>query len=67
MSRRAATRARWLRRAAVVVVVLAAGMVIVFEPIVWEDGHAGFRAEEIVAVTDSGPEMFTNLSWEGWE
>jgi len=34
--------------------VLAPGMVLVFEPVVWEDGHAGFRAEEIVAVTDDG-------------
>jgi Xaa-Pro aminopeptidase len=32
--------------------VLAPGMVLVFEPIVWDDGSAGFRAEEIVAVTD---------------
>ena len=32
--------------------VLGSGMVLVFEPIVWDDGSAGFRAEEIVAVTD---------------
>ena len=32
--------------------VLAPGMVLVFEPIVWDDGEAGFRAEEVVAVTD---------------
>jgi Xaa-Pro dipeptidase len=36
--------------------VLAPGMVLVFEPVVWDDGHAGFRAEEIVAVTDDGHE-----------
>ena len=36
--------------------VLAPGMVLVFEPVVWEDGHAGFRAEEIVAVSDDGYE-----------
>jgi len=36
--------------------VLAPGMVLVFEPVVWDDGSAGFRAEEIVAVTDDGYE-----------
>jgi Xaa-Pro dipeptidase len=36
--------------------VLAPGMVLVFEPVVWDDGKAGFRAEEIVAVTDDGYE-----------
>jgi Xaa-Pro dipeptidase len=36
--------------------VLAPGMVLVFEPVIWDDGHAGFRAEEIVAVTEDGYE-----------
>jgi Xaa-Pro dipeptidase len=36
--------------------VLAPNMVLVFEPIVWDDGRSGFRAEEIVAVTDDGYE-----------
>jgi Xaa-Pro dipeptidase len=36
--------------------VLAPGMVLVFEPIAWDEGHSGFRAEEIVAVTDDGYE-----------
>jgi Xaa-Pro dipeptidase len=39
--------------------VLAPGMVLVFEPIVWEDGEAGFRAEEIVALTDDGHERLS--------
>ena len=39
--------------------VLAPGMVLVFEPIVWDDGDAGFRAEEIVAVTDDGYERLS--------
>lgn len=34
--------------------VLAAGMVLVLEPVVWEDGVGGYRSEEIVAVTDDG-------------
>ena len=36
--------------------VLVPGMVLVFEPVVWDDGNAGFRAEEILAVTDDGYE-----------
>jgi len=39
--------------------VLAPGMVLVFEPIVWDDGEAGFRAEEIVALTDDGYERLS--------
>jgi Xaa-Pro aminopeptidase len=34
--------------------VLEAGMVLVLEPIVWEDGAAGYRAEEVVVITDDG-------------
>ena len=34
--------------------VLQPGMVLVFEPVIWDDGHAGHRSEEIVAVTDDG-------------
>jgi Xaa-Pro dipeptidase len=30
------------------------GMVIVFEPVIWEEGAAGYRSEDIVAVTDTG-------------
>lgn len=34
--------------------VMAPGMVLVLEPVVWQDGVGGYRAEEIVAVTDDG-------------
>jgi len=34
--------------------VLAAGTVLVLEPLVWDDGASGYRAEEVVAVTDDG-------------
>jgi len=34
--------------------VLQPGMVLVFEPVIWDDGEAGHRSEEIVAVTDDG-------------
>ena len=33
---------------------LAAGMVLVFEPVIWADEVGGYRAEEIVAVTGAG-------------
>jgi Xaa-Pro aminopeptidase len=35
-------------------IVLAPGMVLVLEPAIWDDGAAGYRSEEIVAVTDDG-------------
>jgi Xaa-Pro dipeptidase len=35
-------------------IVLQPGMVLVFEPVIWEDGHCGHRSEEIVAVTEDG-------------
>lgn len=33
---------------------LQPGMVLVFEPVIWDDGRCGHRSEEIVAVTDDG-------------
>ena len=35
-------------------IVLEPGMVFVLEPVIWDDGEAGHRSEEIVAVTDNG-------------
>lgn len=40
-------------------VVLEPGMVLVFEPVVWEEGAGGHRAEEGVLVTESGYERIT--------
>jgi Xaa-Pro dipeptidase len=34
--------------------VMAPGMVLVLEPVIWDDGAAGYRSEDIVAVTDDG-------------
>ena len=34
--------------------VMAPGMVLVLEPVIWDDGVGGYRAEEIVAVTQDG-------------
>jgi Xaa-Pro aminopeptidase len=30
------------------------GMVVVLEPVVWEDGTGGYRSEEIVVITEEG-------------
>jgi Xaa-Pro aminopeptidase len=38
---------------------LAEGMILVLEPIVWRDGTASYRAEEIVVVTADGCRMLT--------
>jgi len=37
--------------------VLEPGMAIVVEPVTWQDGHAGWRCEELVFVTDGGYEL----------
>jgi Xaa-Pro aminopeptidase len=34
--------------------VLQAGMVLVLEPVVWEDGTGGYRSEEIIVITEEG-------------
>jgi Xaa-Pro dipeptidase len=34
--------------------IIEPGMVVVFEPVIWEDGAAGYRSEDIVTVTDTG-------------
>ncbi len=36
--------------------VLEPGMALVIEPVTWEDGHMGYRCEELVLVTESGYE-----------
>ena len=44
--------------------VLQAGTVLVFEPIVWEDGAAGYRAEEVLVVTDDGYVSMTDYPYD---
>jgi Xaa-Pro aminopeptidase len=34
--------------------VLQPGMVLVLEPVVWEDGTGGYRSEEILVITEEG-------------
>jgi Xaa-Pro aminopeptidase len=43
--------------------VLAAGMVLVLEPIVWEDGYAGYRSEEVFLITDDGWEQLSDYPY----
>jgi Xaa-Pro aminopeptidase len=45
-------------------VVLAPGNVLVLEPVIWDDGQTGFRAEDIVAVTEDGAEVLSNLTYD---
>ena len=44
--------------------VLAPGMVLVLEPLVWEDGTAGYRGEEVVAITEEGYVSLTDYPYD---
>jgi Xaa-Pro aminopeptidase len=44
--------------------VLAAGMVLVLEPLVWDEGAAGYRAEEVIHITDGGYESMTDYPYD---
>jgi Xaa-Pro dipeptidase len=44
--------------------VLAEGMVLVLEPIVWEDGAAGYRSEEVLLITKDGWEPLTDYPYD---
>jgi Xaa-Pro dipeptidase len=39
--------------------VLEPGMALVLEPVTWQDGHSGWRCEELVVVTDDGYERIS--------
>ncbi|UDY36712.1 M24 family metallopeptidase [Dermatobacter hominis] len=43
---------------------LEAGMVLVLEPLVWDDGAAGYRAEEVVVITEDGWEPMTDYPYD---
>ena len=43
--------------------VFPAGMVLVLEPVVWEDGTGGYRSEEIVVITEDGWMPFTDYPY----
>ncbi len=44
--------------------VFPAGMVLVLEPVVWEDGTGGYRSEEIVVITENGWMPLTDYPYE---
>jgi len=44
--------------------VLAPGMVLVLEPLVWDDGASGYRAEEVVAITEDGWISLTDYPYD---
>ncbi len=43
--------------------VLEAGNILVLEPIVWEDGTGGYRAEEVMLITDDGYTMLSDYPY----
>lgn len=44
--------------------VLAEDMVLVLEPVVWQDGHAGYRSEEVLHITEDGWEPMTDYRYD---
>lgn len=44
-------------------VVLTPGMVLVLEPVIWDDGWCGYRSEDIVVVTDDGWEPLSDHTY----
>ncbi|TFV56994.1 aminopeptidase P family protein [Mycobacterium sp. PS03-16] len=43
--------------------VFPAGMLLVLEPVVWEDGTGGYRSEEIVVITEDGYQSITDYPY----
>jgi Xaa-Pro dipeptidase len=43
--------------------VFPAGMLLVLEPVVWEDGTGGYRSEEIVIITEDGYQSITDYPY----
>jgi Xaa-Pro aminopeptidase len=44
--------------------VLQTGMVLVLEPVIWEDGEGGYRAEEVLLITEDGWEPLTDYPYD---
>ena len=44
--------------------VLEEGMVLVLEPLVWDDGAAGYRSEEVLLITEGGWEPMTDYPYD---
>ena len=48
-------------------IVLEPGMVLVLEPATWEEGFGGYRAEEILAVTETGYRFLSDFPYAPFE
>ncbi len=44
--------------------VLRPGMVLVLEPVVWEDGTGGYRSEEVLVITEEGWTRLTDYPYD---
>jgi Xaa-Pro aminopeptidase len=44
--------------------ILQTGMVLVLEPVVWEDGTGGYRSEEVLVITEEGSTRLTNYPYD---
>ena len=47
--------------------IMGPGMVLVFEPVIWDDGFAGYRSEDVVAVTDTGWVQLSGYRYDPFE
>ena len=44
--------------------VLEAGTIVVLEPVVWDEGHSGYRSENVYVVTDDGFRDLTDYPYD---
>ena len=44
-------------------IVLEPGMILVLEPVIWDEGNAGYRAEDIYVITDAGWACLSNFPY----
>jgi Xaa-Pro dipeptidase len=42
-------------------------MVLVLEPVIWDDGYAGYRSEEVVEVTEDGFRLLSSFPYLPFE
>jgi Xaa-Pro aminopeptidase len=46
--------------------ILAPGMVLVVEPVIWDDGASGYRSEDVFAITDDGWVALSDYPYDPW-
>ena len=62
--RNADDRNRSRRRSSTRISSLQSGMVLVLEPVVWEDGTGGYRSEEVLVITEEGWIRLTDYPYD---